>query len=661
MQPFVSRIVEFFKELKRRKLYTAVVAYVALSLVLIEVSDHLIEAFELPGLIKQVFTVVAVLGFPVVVVLSWIFDFGPEGLQRTAEREVEPARRGSSRGAVVPPPALLRGAPPPLTSAPRDAAAPEGDSEPATPPDPDRVRRVTLAHARHELKTPINAIIGYSEMLLDDAADAGDESVRPDLERIRKAGRELLDLVEEILDPARAEEADLESYGARIRADLRNPINAVTGYAEMLTEACRESGAEALIPDLEHIRTAAFQLLDLSNDIVQLGTSDDATGIEGDALRQASTLTEGVLAQIRPVAHRGDELNRQGVLLVVDDNGMNRDLVSRQLARRGYQVATAEHGGQALARLEEQPVDLVLLDVLMPEMDGIETLRRIKAQARLRGVPVIMMSSLDEIDGAIRCLEIGAEDYLTKPIHPTMLDVRIGASLEVRRLREREEFFRTRLEEGDATAKKLLCSVVPTSVAQRMQGGEADIVDLSPQASVLWCELGRAAREGGLPEATERAAALRWLLEVMETEAERAELETMVLVGSAVLLADGVPTPATDHAARLAGVALAVQESLRGATPDGAPLPLRFGLHTGTAAAAVVGSERLAYHVWGDAVDLARRLEVQAGPGQIHVSSAAHALLKDRFTLAGRGVIEVTGRGQMRTFLLTGHAQRMEA
>ena len=105
----------------------------------------------------------------------------------------------------------------------------------------------------------------------------------------------------------------------------------------------------------------------------------------------------------------------------MDDNEINRDLLSRRLERQGHRVAAVEGGRQALERLAREPFDLVLLDIMMPEMNGFQVLERLKADPALRHVPVIMISALDELDSVVRCIEMGAEDYLPKPFNPVLL------------------------------------------------------------------------------------------------------------------------------------------------------------------------------------------------------------------------------------------------
>jgi two-component system, cell cycle response regulator len=125
-------------------------------------------------------------------------------------------------------------------------------------------------------------------------------------------------------------------------------------------------------------------------------------------------------------------------LLVVDDNSMNRIMLSRYIAKLGYQAALAENGRQALDKLQGESFDLVLLDVEMPEMDGYAVLEHLKANPRLRDIPVIMISAVDELESVVTCIELGAQDYLPKPFNPVLLRARLTACLERKRLRDQE-------------------------------------------------------------------------------------------------------------------------------------------------------------------------------------------------------------------------------
>jgi two-component system, cell cycle response regulator len=127
-----------------------------------------------------------------------------------------------------------------------------------------------------------------------------------------------------------------------------------------------------------------------------------------------------------------------GRILIVDDNKINRMTLTRAIAEQGHESATAENGREALEHLASETFDVVLLDILMPEMDGYETLQRIKENATLRHLPVIVISAVDEMESVLRCIEMGASDYLPKPFNASLLRARINASLASKRLRDLE-------------------------------------------------------------------------------------------------------------------------------------------------------------------------------------------------------------------------------
>ncbi|MBL1274517.1 MAG: response regulator [Ectothiorhodospiraceae bacterium] len=133
-------------------------------------------------------------------------------------------------------------------------------------------------------------------------------------------------------------------------------------------------------------------------------------------------------------------------LLIVDDNEMNRDLLLRRLGNSGFQLSSAENGKEALDKLRQQSFDLVLLDIMMPVLDGYETLKVMQESELMRRVPVIMITALDNVESAVRCIELGAVDYITKPFNPVLLKARVGACLERKRLSDQEERYRVKIE-----------------------------------------------------------------------------------------------------------------------------------------------------------------------------------------------------------------------
>lgn len=309
-----------------------------------------------------------------------------------------------------------------------------------------RVQQTLMAYLRHELCTPINAMMGYSAMLLEDLQARSQTNLIADLHKIHDCSKQLLTLVNAILDPAQLElsqiDGDLNRFGSTLRMELITPLSTIVGYCEMLLE---EAPAEA-IADLDQINTAARQMLSLVNDIVHLAQQQLQTLTAPESapqltiehsltanLMQSATNTLASLAQgssAPPI--------RGGTILAIDDNPTNCDLLARQLKRQGYIVTTATNATQALRLLKAIPFDLILIDVIMPGIDGLELLRQLKQDESFKHIPAIAISALDTIEGAVRCIELGAEDYLQKPFDPILLQARIATCLEKKRLRDRE-------------------------------------------------------------------------------------------------------------------------------------------------------------------------------------------------------------------------------
>lgn len=247
---------------------------------------------------------------------------------------------------------------------------------------------------------------------------------------------------------------------SQLRHDLRTPVNHIMGYSELLGEELADRGVEGL-EDLAKIRSAAGTLLELIN--TRLGES--APALRGVAKPDAPPASFGPMG-VEPARILGH-------ILVVDDNDSNRALLERQLTRQGHRVTGAADGREALDFLVKQSCDLVLLDVMMPVMDGFSALKEMKSSAGAAHIPVIMISALDEIESVVRCIEAGAEDYLAKPFNPTLLRARIGACLEKKALRDSEtlhlrtiEETQQRLGEELSEAANYVRSILPAPITE---------------------------------------------------------------------------------------------------------------------------------------------------------------------------------------------------
>ncbi len=537
----------------------------------------------------------------------------------------------------------------------------------ATPADPtntanqpaaeQRAREVFIAAKRHDLRTPINAIIGYSEMLLEDAQDDG-EPWAEDLGKIYSAGRSLLATVNETLSPEKVESgevdmSDMAALGERIRLELRNDISAAVGYSEMLIEDEPELDKDA-ISDLERIKASAMRMTDLIDEIIAFETDKVENAATEAEPSEQSSMVKGVVATLDWLdARRTTAPEAPGHILLVDDDETNRDLLSRRLKHEGHTFEMAKNGKDALDLVRRSSFDVILLDIMMPVMDGYQTLQLLQADEELRHIPVIMLSALDQINSVARCIEMGADDFLSKPFDPVLLRARIGSSLEKKRLRDRELEYLEQLRIEREQSERLLLNILPVPIADRLKQGESTIADGFSEVTVLFSDLVGFTAMAARISATELVQNLNRLFKAFDSLAIDLEVEKLKTIGDASMVVGGLPIPQGDHAKRIADMGLGMLEAidLYNQVSD-EPLIIRIGINTGPVVAGVIGTTKFAYDLWGDAVNTASRMESTGVPGRIQVSPSTYALLRENYEFEARGEIEVKGKGKMQTYLL---------
>jgi adenylate cyclase len=343
-------------------------------------------------------------------------------------------------------------------------------------------------------------------------------------------------------------------------------------------------------------------------------------------------------------------------VLVVDDTPENRDLLSRRVAKEGHVVTLAENGRVAMEKLRAKAFDLVLLDIMMPEMSGYDVLEQVKADDSLRHIPVIVISALSEIDSVVRCVQLGAEDYLFKPFNAVLLKARISASLEKKRLRDRERQVLGELRAEREKTERLLHSIFPRPIVARLKTTpSAGIADSVAEATILWADIANFNELSAGKGPTEVVSLLNVVFTAFEKLAERHGVEKIKTIGDAFIAAGGVPEPRPDHAEAVADLALAMQqEVVRLNTGLRDPFSLKIGMDSGPVVAGVIGTTRLAYDVWGPAVDTAAQMEAYGLPGGIQVTGNVYRRLKDRYMFESRGAFYVQGEGEVETYLLRG-------
>jgi adenylate cyclase len=366
------------------------------------------------------------------------------------------------------------------------------------------------------------------------------------------------------------------------------------------------------------------------------------------------SLIDQIFHSIQPISpKRRREQSLSSRILVVDDMEANRELLLRRLGRDGHAVSVAANGYSALEQTARNEFDLILLDLMMPDINGYDVLRRLKDDPAVRHIPVIMISALDEIDSIVRCIEAGAEDYISKPFDPVLLATRIDASLERKRLRDREHAFTLELQAEKSKSDALLLNILPATIVQRINRGEVAIADRFPEATILFSDLVGFTGLAGRSSPGQIIEILNRLFSSFDDLAKRFGLEKIKTIGDAYMVAGGLPEERPDHAVAVAEMALAMLEEVgRIGTQFGENLEVRIGVHSGEVVAGIIGQHRFIYDVWGDTVNTASRLESSGVPNRIQISEATHHRIADRFRCELRGPVNVKGKGAMLTYFL---------
>ncbi len=328
---------------------------------------------------------------------------------------------------------------------------------------------------------------------------------------------------------------------------------------------------------------------------------------------------------------------RAARLLVADDNKVNRLLLSRSLELQGHEVALAENGRVALKMLRDKPFDLLLLDIEMPELDGLQVMEQLKQDLQLRDLPVIVTSALEGLDRVVRCIELGAEDYLHKPVNPVLLKARIGASLEKKRLRDQQ--------------KELVRRFATAEVAQDLDASGFALGGHRVHATAMFSDIRgfTTLSERIAPEETIELLNTYYTLMFDAISGHGGVVNQMV--GDGLMAIFGAPLPLPDPCAAAARAALEMIElvELFNREPDrpgNATLQIGVGIATGDVIAGYTGTQqRATYTCVGPAVNLASRLEshTKVAGRPILVDGATRDALGSRFEAASLGATELKG------------------
>ena len=344
-------------------------------------------------------------------------------------------------------------------------------------------------------------------------------------------------------------------------------------------------------------------------------------------------------------------MSETGIALVVDDSRVNRLVLVRQLAALGLESLEAENGAEALEQLRATPaaIDLVLLDVIMPELDGYETLAAMKADESIRHIPVIIVSGVEELESVVRCIELGATDYLTKPINSNILRARINASLAAKRLRdleleylERQAQLMKTIERQKEELSRFLSPQIATLISSA--DGELLLSGHRRQITAVFCDLRGFTSFAEQADPEELFGVLAEYHRMMGGAIVEHGGTLEHFAGDGVMIFFNDPLPQEDHVERAVRMAIGMRDRFTvladGWHKRGYELGFGVGIATGYATLGRIGFEgRYDYGAIGNVVILASRLSSQAAEGQILLSQRAHAVVE--------GLVDVESVGEL--------------
>jgi serine phosphatase RsbU (regulator of sigma subunit) len=301
-----------------------------------------------------------------------------------------------------------------------------------------------LFQLRQELGIPINAIIGYSEIIIEEITEIDrDVTYLQELKQIRACGVELLASVNTFFDPTKftRDWQDLQQIisNPQLQTQLAQPTQVVIDRTQQLISLVDKN----FVLKVEEINRAANQLLQEIPKLIAVATSNIKL-LESTVL----DVSTNVVINRFPLDREQLSPAKSYKILVVDDSTINREILADRVKEEGYQTETAKDGKQAIQMIQTGSFDLILLDIIMPEIDGYQVLKWIR-HSPWKHIPTIMISALEQTDSVVKCIEMGAEDYLTKPFNSTLLKARLGACLEQKRLRDLESIYMRQLAQAN--------------------------------------------------------------------------------------------------------------------------------------------------------------------------------------------------------------------
>lgn len=349
-----------------------------------------------------------------------------------------------------------------------------------------------------------------------------------------------------------------------------------------------------------------------------------------------------------------DTVATKPTILVVDDTPQNLSLMS-DLLESHYNVKLAPSGARALRIVGSNPPDLILLDIMMPEMDGYAVCRELKSNPATKDIPIIFLTAMTEVENEEAGLTMGAADYLTKPVNSAIVIARIRNQLALKTAADELRARAQQIEAERARARELLHNILPVEIAAELSATGAVVPVRHESVSILFTDFSGFTQTSATMPAARMVAELSDIFAKFDDICDEIGIEKIKTIGDAFMAVAGLPKHCDDHAQRCARAGLRMAEYLEKRNREAAfKWALRIGIHSGPVVSGVVGKRKYTFDIWGDTVNIASRMESSGEVGRVNISAYTYDLLRKDFKCEYRGKVDAKGKGPIDMYFVLG-------
>lgn len=464
---------------------------------------------------------------------------------------------------------------------------------------------------------------------------------------------ETIRLLEKDLVDGKLKHIDLSSFLSKIRHDLRNPINAMQGYAEICLEEFYAAEKKELVDKMEVLIAIIKKILLLVDDI---SVTHHISKISNHSHHEITRVLEMDNFILHGHVNQNEELikfKEEIPILIVDDVEENCRILHLYLNRIGYKnIQIALNGNQALKMIDSTDFSIVLLDIDMPEITGIEVLLNIKQHVRSKDIMVMMISAADTMENTIQCIQIGAEDFLPKPFNRDLLRVRMGACVEKKWSQNKVFQYHKQLEIEKQRYEVLLNTILPPSIVIELSTTNKVTTRYYENVAVLFADVVGFTKYCDTHDLSDVEDNLQKFSELCEKIAIKYNLQKIKTIGDCFLATAGMLTDNKNPVFDCVNCASELLASSVEILP--AKWQLRAGVDCGTVIGGVIGHRQFLFDIWGDTVNTASRIQAAADPDSILLTKHAWAQIENLAIGHSLGSIQLKGKAPMELFKYSG-------